>query len=187
MNIQNGKVVDLKYRLKNTAGEVLDESNEKDPFSYLHGAQQIVPGLENALSGLKVGDKKDVTVAPKDGYGEINPTLKMSVKRAQFPKGVELEEGMSFEAAGGDGVGMVFTIEKIEGDDIHLDGNHPLAGQTLHFSVEVLNVRDATEEEVEHGHAHGPHGHGHDHDHDHEHGEGCDHDHGDDDGHGHLH
>jgi FKBP-type peptidyl-prolyl cis-trans isomerase SlyD len=183
MNIQNGKVVDLKYRLKNSVGEILDESDAKDPFSYLHGAQQIVPGLENALAGLKVGDKKDVTVAPKDGYGEVNPGLKMVVKRAQFPKGVELEEGMSFEAAGGDGVGMVFTIEKINGEDIHLDGNHPLAGQTLYFSVEVLSVRDATEEEIEHGHAHGPEGHGHHH---HDHDEECDHDH-DDDGHGHGH
>lgn len=190
--IANGKVVDLSYLLKDTHGEVLDESTHDEPFSYLHGASQIVPGLENALVGLKVGDKKNVTVGPKDGYGEMNPNLKMIVKRSQFPKGAELEEGMSFEAAGGDGPGMVFTIEKIAEEDIHLDGNHPLAGETLHFAVEVLGVRDATDEEVQHGHAHGAHGHdhghSHDHDHDHghshshEHGESCNHDHGHDHG-----
>jgi FKBP-type peptidyl-prolyl cis-trans isomerase SlyD len=178
MTIQDGKVVDLKYLLKNTEGEVLDESTNEEPFSYLHGAQQIVPGLENALKGLKVGDKKDVTVSPEDGYGEINESLKMIVKRTQFPQGVEIEEGMSFEASGNDGMGMVFTIEAIEGEDVHLDGNHPLAGVTLNFAVEVLSIRDASAEEMEHGHAHGPDGHGHGHDHG---------DDDDDDGHGHGH
>lgn len=161
--IKNGKVVDLIYTLKSTEGEVLDEASKEEPFSYLHGAQQIVPGLESALEGLKVGDKKDVTVSPSEGYGEHNPSLKLTVNRSQFPEGMEIEEGMSFEASGADGQGMMFTIESIRGDQVDLDGNHPLAGETLHFSVEVLTVREATDEEMEHGHAHGPEGHGHGH------------------------
>jgi FKBP-type peptidyl-prolyl cis-trans isomerase SlyD len=192
--IQNGKVVQLAYTLTNTDGDVLDQSDASDPFVYLHGASQIVPGLENGLEGCKAGDKKKVVVPPAAGYGEIDAELKMSVKRTQFPPTVEIEEGMQFESRSPDGHGMIFTIESVEGDQVHIDGNHPLAGQTLNFDVEVLNVRDATEEEQAHGHAHGEGGHGHGHDHDHEHGEDCDHDHGDDsedsdedDGHGHTH
>jgi FKBP-type peptidyl-prolyl cis-trans isomerase SlyD len=159
--ISNGKVVNLSYSLKNDAGKLLDRADPGEPFSYLHGAQQIVPGLESALAGMKVGDKKKVTVAPQDGYGEVNDSLKLVVSRAQFPKEAELEAGMQFETHSDDGQGIVFTVEKIEEDKVHIDGNHPLAGQTLHFDVEVLAVRDATSEEMEHGHAHGEHGHEH--------------------------
>jgi FKBP-type peptidyl-prolyl cis-trans isomerase SlyD len=202
--IKSGKVVDLKYTLSNSDGEVLDQSDQSDPFSYIHGAQQIVPGLETALEGLKIGDKKKVVVPPEQGYGENDPQLKLVVNRSQFPAGAHLEEGMAFRANSPEGEDMVFRVESIQGDQIHVNGNHPLAGETLNFDVEVLAVRDATTEEMEHGHVHGPHGHDHgDHDHDHdeehEHGEGCDHDHdhdhGDDDdkgsggghGHGHIH
>jgi FKBP-type peptidyl-prolyl cis-trans isomerase SlyD len=167
--IADGKVINLSYTLKNSAGKLLDRADPGEPFSYLHGAQQIVPGLENALTGLKVGDKKQVTVQPKEGYGEVNDSLKLVVSRAQFPKEAELEEGMQFETHSDDGQGIVFTVEKIEEDKVHIDGNHPLAGETLHFDIEVLGVRDATGEEMDHGHAHGAHGHGHDHDHDHDH------------------
>ncbi len=159
--IENGKVVDLGYTLRNGEGEVLDEADAADAFTYLHGTQQIVPGLESALQGLKVGDKKKVVVSPAEGYGELDPTLKMSVKRSQFPDGEELEEGAMFETENEDGDPVVFTVESIEGDRIHVDGNHPLAGETLHFDVEVLKIRDATSEELEHGHAHGPDGHHH--------------------------
>ena len=188
--IQNGKVVQLAYSLTSTDGEVLDRADSKEPFEYLHGSSQIVPGLEQGLEGLKIGEKKKVTVAPGGGYGEIDEQLIMAVKRTQFPDGVELEEGMQFESRSPDGQGMVFTVDSIEGDTVNIDGNHPLAGETLHFDVEVLAIRDATAEEKEHGHAHGPGGHGHDHDHDHghEHGPGCNHDHDDDDNHGgHVH
>ena len=93
-----------------------------------------------------MGDKKKVVVAPAEGYGEMNPELKLAVNRSQFPPTTELEAGMQFQANAG-GQSVVFTVEKIEGDKVHIDGNHPLAGQTLHFDVEVLSVRDATEEE----------------------------------------
>jgi FKBP-type peptidyl-prolyl cis-trans isomerase SlyD len=159
--IKNGTVVNLAYSLTNDAGEVLDRADAKDPFTYLHGVGQIVPGLETALEGAKVGDKKKVSVEPAEGYGEVNPELKLVVNRAQFPKGVELETGMQFETSSPDGHGMAFTVEKIEDDKVHIDGNHPLAGQTLHFDVEVLSMRAATEEEMEHGHAHGGDGHHH--------------------------
>jgi FKBP-type peptidyl-prolyl cis-trans isomerase SlyD len=159
--ITEGKVVNLAYMLKNSAGDVLDQADERDPFVYMHGAQQIVPGLESALGGLKIGDKKHVTVSPAEGYGEVDPGLKLMVNRSQFPKDTELNEGMQFETQTPDGHSIIFTIEAIEGEQIRIDGNHPLAGQTLYFEVQVLEVRDATSEERDHGHAHGPNGHGH--------------------------
>jgi FKBP-type peptidyl-prolyl cis-trans isomerase SlyD len=171
-SISDGKVVNLIYSLKNDQGEVLDRADGDAPFTYLHGAQQIVPGLENALIGLKVGDKKKVSVPPADGYGEHNPELKLTVNKAQFPSKVDLEPGMQFEAHTPDGHGVVFTVESLEGDTVKIDGNHPLAGQTLHFDVEVLSMRDATDDEKEHGHAHGPEGHEHGDDHDHDGGDG---------------
>lgn len=178
--IQNGKIVQLAYSLTSTEGDVLDRADQKEPFVYLHGASQIVPGLESGLEGLKIGEKKKVTVAPEAGYGEVDPELKMAVKRTQFPENVQLEEGMQFESRTPDGHGMIFTVDSIEEDTVHIDGNHPLAGETLHFDVEVLGIRDATDEEKEHGHAHGPggahdhEGHGHEgHDHDHDDEGGC--------------
>lgn len=161
MTVQDQKVVTLAYTLTDDAGAILDRADSKDPFVYLHGAGQIVPGLESALMGLKVGDEKRVTVQPEEGYGEIDSELKMIVKRTQFPKEAELEVGMQFEAGTPDGQGAIFTVEKLEGDQVHIDGNHPMAGKVLNFSVEVLDVRDPTEDELEHGHAHGPDGHHH--------------------------
>ena len=159
--IADGKVVNLSYSLKSSTGEVLDEADAEAPFTYLHGAQQIVPGLEQALLGLTVGAKKQVVVSPSDGYGETNPELKLSVSRTQFPDNAQLKPGMQFEAQTPDGQGVVFTVEALEGDQVKIDGNHPLAGQTLHFDVEVLSMRDATQDEMDHGHAHGEDGHHH--------------------------
>lgn len=159
--IKAGKVVDLCYSLKNSDGKLLDRADPQDPLTYLHGADQLVPGLEAALEGLKEGDRKEVVVSPEEGYGVLDPRLQVVAKKSDFPKGVELEEGMEFEATSPSGEEIVFTIESIEGDQIHVNGNHPLAGETLYFDVEVLKVRDATKEEMEHGHAHGPEGHHH--------------------------
>jgi FKBP-type peptidyl-prolyl cis-trans isomerase SlyD len=159
--ISEGKVVQLAYILKSDEGEVLDEADAQDPFVYLHGADQIVPGLESALEGCKVGDKKTVKVEAADGYGEEDPALVLTVKRTQFPKDVELEEGMQFESELADGSEVVFTVEAIEGDSVSVNGNHPLAGVNLNFDVEVLAIREATSDEIEHGHAHGEHGHHH--------------------------
>ena len=135
------------------------------------GTGQIIPGLESAMEGLKVGDKRKLTVPAAQGYGEIDPTLKLAVPKSQFPPSTELEAGMRFQAEVG-GEEVLFTVERVEDDKVHIDGNHPLAGKTLHFDVEVLSVRDATAEELSHGHAHGEDGHHHhdhgDHDHDHD-------------------
>lgn len=161
--IKDGTVVSLSYRLTNATGEEIDRADANEPFHYLHGRGQIVVGLERALAGLKVGEKKKVTVAPQEGYGEIEPQLRTQARRQQFPQGAELTVGMQFAADTGKGQPIVFTITEITGDEIALDGNHPLAGETLNFDVEVLGVRDATKDELAHGHAHGEHGHDHDH------------------------
>ncbi|MCA9482189.1 MAG: peptidylprolyl isomerase [Nitrospina sp.] len=159
--IAKGSVVSLNYTLKNDSGEVIDESSGGEPFAYIHGSGQIVPGLESALDGAKLGDKKDVVVSPEEGYGEINDELKFKVERSNFPSDKELEPGLQFMAEMKDGRQVPFIIEKVEGEEVHINGNHPLAGQTLHFSVEVTEVRDATKEELEHGHVHGTGGHHH--------------------------
>lgn len=154
--IKKDKVVALTYVLKNKQDEVLDEATKEDLFYYLHGRGQIVPGLENALDGLKIGDKKDITVTPEQGYGTPAEDLKVVVSRSKFPADTEVEVGMQFLAETTEGVKHPFTIVKLEGDKVHMDGNHPLAGETLYFAVEVFEVRDATKHELEHGHAHPP-------------------------------
>ena len=158
--VKEGKVVRLAYTLKNSEGEIVDQADSGEPLEYLHGANEIVPGLERGLEGMEAGDKKSLTVGPDEGYGEINPELKLVVQRSQFPPDMKVEEGMRFETSAPDGGDLVFTVDAIQGSDIHIDANHPLAGETLHFEVEVVDVRDATEEEMAHGHAHGEGGHG---------------------------
>ena len=153
--IKKNSVVRLIYCLKNSTGIELDRADKNQPFAYLHGVGQMVPGLEKELEGLTVGDKKDVTVLPAEGYGEFNPQVKIEVDRANFPKDADIQPGMQFEGQGDAGTKTVFTVKAVVGDKIQVDGNHPLAGETLHFSVEVAGVRDATEEELSHGHAHG--------------------------------
>ena len=153
--IAKNKVVSLSYCLKDTQGEELDRADADDPMKYLHGGGTIVPGLENGLNGLKVGEKKEVIVKPGDGYGDILSDLKMKVERKMFPADQKIAIGMQFMAELGDGRKHPFTVVEMKDDNINIDGNHPLAGQTLHFSVEVIKIRDATPEELEHGHSHG--------------------------------
>ncbi len=156
--IKKDTVVSLSYTLKNAAGEELDKADSAQPFVYLHGAGQIVPGLENELEGMKSGDKTDVTVPPDKAYGNVNPQLLMKLERKNFPEDMELQPGMQFAADIADRQ-HILTIVTVDGEDVQVDANHPLAGETLHFSVEVLDIRDATEEELSHGHAHGADGH----------------------------
>lgn len=159
--IGSGKVVGMAYSLKNDAGEVIDQASHAEPFLYIHGASQIVPGLEEALVGLKISDKKDISVSPDAGYGPVIPGLRMTVKKTQFPGVENIEVGMQFQAQSPEGHGMLFTIVELVDDDVTIDGNHPLAGETLHFAVEILSMREATEEEMSHGHVHGEGGHHH--------------------------
>lgn len=154
-------VVSISYRLTNGSGEVLDEADSSDPFSYLHGHQQVIPGMENGLEGLKKGDKKKLTISPEDGYGEINEKLKITLSKDVFPKDFPMEAGMQFQADLGNGHRNVFTIKEIKETEVIVDGNHPLAGETLNFDIEVLEVRKATPEELDHGHSHNGDGHHH--------------------------
>lgn len=175
--VADGTVVAIHYTLKNDAGETLDTSDGGEPLEYLHGAGNIVPGLENALVGRKLGDSLKVTVPPADAYGERDPRGVQRVPRNAFPPGVEIVPGMPFVADGPDGEPMQVWISALENDRVVIDLNHPLAGVTLHFEVTVSALRSATAEEIEHGHPHGPDGH-------HDHGDD-DHDHGHHHGHSH--
>jgi FKBP-type peptidyl-prolyl cis-trans isomerase SlyD len=160
--ISDNKVVSMSYTLKDDAGNVLDAS-DGEPLEYLQGHQNIIPGLEKALVGLKVGDKKHVEVSPAEGYGEVEDDSGITVPRTQFPSSPPPELGMMVALKGQGGQVVQATIIKIDKDEVHLDTNHPLAGKKLFFDVEITGIRDATSEEIAHGHPHGPDGHGHHH------------------------
>lgn len=154
MNIDDKCVVSFHYTLTNGDGEKLDASDGKDPLSYLHGASNIVPGLEKALNGKAAGDNVKVVVEPADGYGEFKPELIQKVPRSAFEGVEDIKAGMQFQAQGQDGQVQLITVQDVAEDEIIVNANHPLAGQVLHFDVTIEAVRAATDEEVEHGHAH---------------------------------
>lgn len=160
MKIQQNAVVSIEYVLRDDAGEIIDQSGEA-PLAYLHGHGNIVPGLEKALEGLEAGAEKKTTVAPAEGYGERNEHAVMTLPKSELPDGVEPQVGMGLSGRTPDGQPIPLWISEIHESSITLDGNHPLAGRTLDFSVTVRDVRDATEEELAHGHVHGPGGHAH--------------------------
>ncbi len=160
MQIEQNKVVTLNYTLTDNDGNVIDQSNDGS-FAYLHGANNIIPGLENALTGKTAGEKMDVAVEPADGYGERDAEKTQTVPRNMFPEDAEIETGMQFHAQGPGDETLVVTVIKLEDDTVTVDGNHPLAGVALNFDVEVMDVRDASEEELQHGHVHGAEGHDH--------------------------
>ena len=161
MLIAANKAVSIDYTLTNDAGEVIDSSAGGAPLVYLHGAGNIIPGLEKALEGKQGGDQIQVTIEPQDAYGEYSAELVATLNRAMFEGVDELEVGMQFHASGPDGSMQIVTIRDIDGDDVTVDGNHPLAGQRLNFKVKVVGVRDASEEEIAHRHIHGEGGHHH--------------------------
>ena len=154
------KVVSFHYTLKDTAGKVLESSVGDEPLSFLEGVGQIIPGLESAMQGLRKGDKKSVQVKAAEAYGERELDLIVQVPRAQIPK-PDVAVGDRFHADSGHGHTQVVVVTAVNDTHVTVDGNHPLAGQDLHFDVEVIEVREATKDEVEHGHAHGPGGHNH--------------------------
>ncbi len=161
-NVAQGKVVEFHYTLKGPEGDVIDSSDGGDPLAYLHGAANIVTGLEKQLEGREVGDALDVVVPAREGYGEKEGPGPQSVPRSAFPDDVELHPGMSFVAEGPQGQQIPLWITSVEDEQVMVDQNHPLAGVDLHFHVEIVTVRDATDEEKAHGHVHGPGGHHHD-------------------------
>lgn len=160
MEIAKNRVVSFHYTLRDEQGNVLDASGARGPMTYLHGKSNIIPGLEQALAGKSAGDTIEVAVPPEQGYGPRSDALVQILPRSRFAEAGELAPGMQLRASGPQGARVV-TIVRVERDFITVDANHPLAGRTLHFSVEVADVRKATHEEIAHGHVHGPGGHHH--------------------------
>lgn len=154
-------VVSFHYTLKNSSGEILDSSSEGEPLSYLHGYSQIVPGLEAALFGKGTGAKFQVVVQPAEGYGEREEEMVLSVPKAEWTLPAHVGAGEIVELSSPEGEVIPAVIVEINEDVVVLDANHPLAGQALHFDVELIGVRAATQEELDHGHAHGEGGHQH--------------------------
>lgn len=160
MQIAEKKVASIHYTLKDDEGEVIDSSSGGEPLTYLHGAGNIIPGLESALTGKATGDKLSVAVGPEEGYGPIHPDLIQTVPKEAFTGVEDIAEGMRFQASTANGE-LSVVVTQVEGDQVTVDGNHPLAGQRLTFQVKIVAIRDASEEEVAHGHVHGEGGHHH--------------------------
>ena len=160
MNIGKHTVASFNFTLKNDSGEVIDTSEGQAPMTYLHGTDTLLPALEAALDGKAVGDKLELRLEAGDAYGERDEEQVHVVARGDLPPDEEMEVGMQLEAVSEEGT-QVVTIVGIEGDEVILDGNHPLAGVALNFELEVVETRPATEEEISHGHLHGPGGHQH--------------------------
>ncbi len=153
MQVSENAVVSIHYTLKDDNGATVDSSIGKEPLSYLHGRKNIISGLENALTGKNVGDKLSVTIPPEEAYGNYDEALIQVLPREAFGGVEDIQVGMQFYSESPEGVQMI-TIKEVNGDQITVDANHPLAGQTLHFDVEIMGVREATEEELQHGHVH---------------------------------
>lgn len=160
MQIADRSVASFHYTLTNDGGDTLDSSREREPLAYLHGAGNIVPGLEKAMTGRQEGDTFKVDVEPQEGYGPRREELIQTVPMSAFQGVPEVKPGMQFQGNGPQGA-LLVTVTAVNDDEVHVDGNHPLAGQTLHFDVEVTEVREATEEELTHGHVHEAGGHQH--------------------------
>lgn len=160
MTPEKTQVIGIHYTLKNDSGEVLESSEGGHPMLYLAGSGQVLLTLDKEIQGLAVGETKSVSLTAKDAYGEINPALKMNVKLKQFPAGTDVKTGLEFRASNEPGTPL-FRVINVLGEEVFIDGNHPLAGQNLHFDVEITEKRDATEDEIAHGHAHGVGGHHH--------------------------
>ena len=162
MKVAKNTVVTIHYKLSDAQGNLIEESRE--PMVYLHGGYgDTLPKIEEALEGKDVGFQTTIQVEPEDAFGEYDPELVKIEDRKRLPE--PLEVGMQFEGTPDEGAGeesMIFTVTDIADDKVVLDGNHPLAGIALRFTLEIAEVRAASDEEVAHGHVHGPHGHGHD-------------------------
>lgn len=154
MQIEQNTVAAIDYTLTDDAGEVLDSSEGREPLAYLHGAGNLIPGLEQALEGSTEGDSLQVTVEPENGYGERTEELVQDVPVEAFSGVDEVEAGMRFQATDDQGNVRVVTVTDVGDEQVTVDANHPLAGQKLHFDVSVVEVRPASAEEVEHGHVH---------------------------------
>ena len=162
LTVADDLVVSLDYTLRLDDGEIVDTSisDDREPLQFLQGRGQIIPGLEQALSGMAVGDEKDVVVEPAEGYGERNPEDVEFVEHTVFPPDLDLEPGMLLRMRDDKGRAFETYVAEVRPDGVLLDFNHPLAGETLHFNVKIIDLRRATSEELAHGHVHdSSHGH----------------------------
>jgi FKBP-type peptidyl-prolyl cis-trans isomerase SlyD len=165
MSVKSNQVVSINFTVKDVEGNVLDSTGGDQPFLFLSGHSQILPKLEENIDQMLIGSKKEVTLSPDEAYGDYDDKAVQVVQRSEFPENTKLEEGMDFMAQTPEGNKIPFVIKDIKGDEVTIDFNHPLAGQTLKFEVELLDKREATQEELSHGHAHGGDGHHHHHHH----------------------
>jgi FKBP-type peptidyl-prolyl cis-trans isomerase SlyD len=154
MKVEQHSVVSIHYVLTDEQKTVLDSSEGQDPLTYLHGTGGLIPGLEKEILGKAVGDKFDVTVDPVEGYGELDESLVQKVPLEVFEGVDKVEPGMQFRTEDQDGSSQLITVTDVEDEEVTIDMNHPLAGVTLYFDIEITAIRDATEEEIEHGHTH---------------------------------
>ena len=150
----------LHYTLTDNEGKVIDKSDDGS-FAYLHGARNIIPGLEDALAGKATGDELKVSIPPEEGYGHRDESMLQEVPKTMFEDDSQIAVGSQFHAQGPNGEMLVVTVMEVNDDNVVVDGNHPLAGVELNFDVMIVDVRDASAEELEHGHVHGPGGHHH--------------------------
>lgn len=154
MQVAKNTVVAIDYKLSDNNGEVLDASEEGQPLEYVHGGGHIIPGLENALEGKEVGEHVSVQVEPSEAYGQRSEELKQDVPKEMFQGVEQVETGMRFQAQTQEGTSIV-TVTEVGEEQVTVDANHPLAGETLNFEVTVNNIREATENEVETGQVEG--------------------------------
>jgi FKBP-type peptidyl-prolyl cis-trans isomerase SlyD len=160
LTVQDNHVITLNYQLKNQEQQLIDSSDRDGPIVYLHGAKDILPGIEKAVLGLEVGGKAQVSIPPEEAYGDFDKTKIQEVPRSAFAGMDKVEVGMHVQEETPQGP-VVVTVTEVTDEVVTVDANHPLAGQTLHFDLEVAGVREASEEEISHGHVHGPDGHHH--------------------------
>jgi FKBP-type peptidyl-prolyl cis-trans isomerase SlyD len=158
MKIEKDLVASFDYTLKDDEGALLDTSDGGEPLSYLHGAGNIIPGLESELNGHETGDSFSASIEPADAYGVYSNDMVFTVTKDKFDDPDQIEEGVRFQAEIS-GELKICTVSKIEGEEVEIDANHPLAGMKLHFDVTVRDVREATPEELDHGHVHDGHHH----------------------------
>lgn len=161
MSLELNKVVTFNYTLKDEEGIVLDSTANKDPLTFISGTSQVLPRLEEALGEMLIGGKKNVKINAAEAYGEYDDKAVQSIKKEQFPSDAKVEVGVRYVANSPEGGQMPFVIKEIKEKDVTVDFNHPLAGKDLEFDVELVDIRDATAEEIQHGHVHGPGGHTH--------------------------
>ena len=161
MAIGQNKVVTMNYTLKDVQGNIIQTTTNKEPFRFLSGNRQILPKLEKEIDSMIIGSKKNVKIPAKEAYGEYSEQAIQQVDKNNFPDDIDLQIGMEFVANSPEGQQMPFVVKDIKNEEITIDFNHPLAGKDLEFDVELVDIRAATVEELQHGHAHGPAGHKH--------------------------